>query len=65
VGLVVDRILDTVETTVELQRPATRPGVLGSAIIHQRVTELLDLPSIFREADPSFFEPLSAAGGSY
>jgi two-component system chemotaxis sensor kinase CheA len=43
VGLVVDQILDIVEGSFALQRPASRPGVLGSAVIQGRVTELLDL----------------------
>ncbi|HXU81571.1 MAG TPA: chemotaxis protein CheW [Polyangia bacterium] len=43
VGLVVDQILDIVEESFALQRPASRPGVLGSAVIQGRVTELLDM----------------------
>jgi two-component system chemotaxis sensor kinase CheA len=43
VGLVVDQILDIVEESLTVQRPASRPGVLGSAVIQGRVTELLDM----------------------
>jgi two-component system chemotaxis sensor kinase CheA len=43
VGLVVDQILDIVEESFAVQRPASRPGVLGSAVIQGRVTELLDM----------------------
>lgn len=47
IGLVVDQILDIVETpALEVLRPATRPGVRGSVILKDRVTELLDLPGL-------------------
>ena len=45
-GLVVDQILDIVEDSAEIQSAATRPGVLYSAVIAERVTELLDVPAI-------------------
>jgi two-component system chemotaxis sensor kinase CheA len=56
VGLVVDRILDIVETRLEIKHAARRPGVLGSAVIQQRVTDLLDVPGLIRTADPSLFQ---------
>ena len=31
-------------------------GILGSAVIQERVTDLLDVPSIIRRADPAFYE---------
>ena len=42
-GLVVDAILDVVETPLDVQMGATRPGVSSTAIIDGRITELLDL----------------------
>jgi two-component system chemotaxis sensor kinase CheA len=57
VGLVVDRILDIVETTLEVQRATHREGILASAVIQQPVTDLLDVHGIIRAADPSFFAP--------
>lgn len=50
VGLVVNRILDIVQETLRVQTRATRPGVLGTAVIQGRVTELLDVESAFRLA---------------
>jgi len=32
-----------------------RPGVIGSAVIQQRVTDLLDVQTILRATDPTFF----------
>jgi len=46
VGLVVERILDIVEDAAELKYPASRPGVLYSTVIQDKVTELIDIPAI-------------------
>jgi two-component system chemotaxis sensor kinase CheA len=47
-GLVVDRILDIVDETIVVQRMRARRGVLGSAVIQEKVTELLDLDGVIR-----------------
>ena len=61
VGLVVNRILDTVEEKLTIQRPASRPGVLGSLVIQNQVTELLDVKEVIRTANPNFIDrPLAA-----
>jgi two-component system, chemotaxis family, sensor kinase CheA len=49
-GLVVDRILDIVEDLAEMKSPATRPFVLYSVVIGERVTELLDIPALLKVA---------------
>jgi two-component system, chemotaxis family, sensor kinase CheA len=54
VGLVVDHILDIVDESLSLQNPAERHGVLGSSVIQKRVTDLLDIASVVRDAIPSF-----------
>lgn len=46
VGLVVDRILDIVHEPVVLQRQHRRHGVLGSAVIDGRVTDLVDVAAL-------------------
>jgi two-component system, chemotaxis family, sensor kinase CheA len=56
IGLVVDRILDIVEETIVPQQPSKRDGLLGSAVIQQRVTDLLDVRGFVRTANPDFFE---------
>jgi two-component system chemotaxis sensor kinase CheA len=60
VGLVVDQILDIVTQTVSPTRSQARPGVLGSAVLQQRVTDLLDVAAIVRHALPES-EPAPAA----
>jgi two-component system chemotaxis sensor kinase CheA len=49
VGLVVDAILDIVEETGPVER-GSRPGVLGTTIIGERVTELLSLDEVLADA---------------
>src|SRR5262249_44348166 len=52
VGLVVDRILDTVEEEVKLQHGGPRQEIAGSAVIARRVTDLLDVRRILHDAFP-------------
>jgi len=51
VGLVVDRILDIVEESFVLERHTGRKGVLGSAVIQKRVTDILDVLGLIAAAD--------------
>ncbi|MEQ1501737.1 MAG: chemotaxis protein CheW, partial [Myxococcota bacterium] len=53
VGIVVDKVLDIVEVTIDHRRPAVRPGVLYSAVIHGRVTEVLDMAWVVAKASPA------------
>ena len=50
VGLIVPRILDVVEEEYQIQHRSNRLGVVGSAVIQSRVTELLDVPALLRSA---------------
>ena len=63
VGLVVGRILDIVEETIVTRSPASRPGVLFTAVVQGRVTEFLDVEAIVRSADPDFVETAGRRGG--
>jgi two-component system chemotaxis sensor kinase CheA len=60
VGLVVDRILDIVEDHVVMQKAGKRHGILGSAVIQQRVTDLLDVRGLIREANVELLEIVAA-----
>ncbi|MBY0280432.1 chemotaxis protein CheA [Candidatus Binatia bacterium] len=46
IGIVVDRILDIVEDRLEVRRGTQRHGLLGSAVIQNKVTDLLDVRGI-------------------
>lgn len=55
VGLVVDDILDIVQENLTVRRDSDRMGLLGSAVIQGRVTDLVDAEGVIRAVDPSFF----------
>ena len=57
VGLVVDRILDIVETSLTIQHTSRRVGVLGSAVIQERVTDLLDIQKLILAIGHESFAP--------
>jgi two-component system chemotaxis sensor kinase CheA len=61
IGLVVDRILDIVEEELVMERPGRRAGVLGSALIQHRVTDVLDVEGVVRAYEPAFFEQAAGA----
>lgn len=46
VGLVADGVVDVVDMVVAPSAVGTRPGVLGTAIVLDRVTDLVDLPAV-------------------
>lgn len=55
IGLVVSSINDIVEEAVTVKRDSAHDGILGSAVIQNRVTDLLDVAAVIRSADPSFY----------
>jgi two-component system chemotaxis sensor kinase CheA len=61
IGIVVEKILDVVEETITVRSQASREGVLGSAVVQGRVTDLLDVHGVIRRFDASFFERKDAA----
>jgi two-component system chemotaxis sensor kinase CheA len=48
-GLVVDAIEDIAHEAVTVKRDATREGVLGVVVVHERITEMLDLERLARQ----------------
>jgi two-component system chemotaxis sensor kinase CheA len=66
VALAVDRIIDIVEDVVDAKRDFGDDGLNGSAVIQQRVTELLDVRRAIMAADPRFdAEGLDAEGDAH
>ncbi len=55
VALVVDRIVDIAEDAVTARREVEEDGLVGTAVIQQRVTELLDVRRAILVADPNFY----------
>jgi two-component system chemotaxis sensor kinase CheA len=50
VGMVVDQILDVAEEAVTVRQKSGRRGLLGSAVVGNRVTDFLDLHLVLRES---------------
>jgi two-component system chemotaxis sensor kinase CheA len=59
VALVVDRIVDIAENSTTARRDAEEDGLVGTAVIQQRVTELLDVRRAILAADPNFYSDSS------
>ncbi|MCC5667657.1 chemotaxis protein CheW [Nostoc sp. CHAB 5784] len=56
VGLVVDRILDIVEEPLTIKGIPSRPGVLFCAVIQGQITEILDIETVIRIANPHLLQ---------
>jgi two-component system, chemotaxis family, sensor kinase CheA len=63
VGLVVDAILDIVESGPSGRDNRDGVGLLGTAVVHDKITELLDVERAVREIDPGLSDAATAAGG--
>jgi len=61
-GLVVDRILDIVESDEVVQSKLGREGTLGMMVTQGRVTELLDVESVLTRLGSNFVEQSVSAG---
>jgi len=55
-GLVVDRIVDIVEEELAAPTRSNQPGVLYSAVIHEKVTDVLDVANVFQHSKLSPME---------
>ncbi len=56
VGLVVDRILDIVEEPLTIKGIPSRPGVLFCAVIQGQITEIVDIETVIRIANPHLLQ---------
>lgn len=61
VGLVVDKILDIVETSVTMQRRRSNGVILGTAVIQDKVTDILDIRRLVESVQDDF---LAACGSA-
>ncbi len=55
-GLMVDGINDVVEEHLTIQVQSNRPGVLGTAVINGKATEVIDTQHYVEQADPEWFQ---------
>ncbi len=56
VGVVVNRIIDIVEENIVVKTGTGRTHSMGSAVVQGKVTDLVDVEGIIRDADPGFYE---------
>ncbi len=61
VGFVVDQILDAVEEAITVRQAFQGEGVLGTAVVQGRVTDMLDVSAVIRRDMPGFFTGVEAA----
>jgi two-component system chemotaxis sensor kinase CheA len=54
-GLLVDQIVDIVEDLVTVKMSTSRGGLLGSAVIGDKVTDFLDLHAVIQATDETWF----------
>lgn len=50
-GLVVSRIIDIVDEAISIRRSAPSRGILGSIVVQEKVTDLLDVPGVIAAAE--------------
>ena len=62
VGLVVDGILDIVEVPLAVEEQADHRGVVGSAVIQDRVTDVVDARTVLRNALPDLADLAAPIG---
>ncbi len=53
VGIMVDRIMDIVDVSLGPLTRSDQPGILGSAVVQDRVTDLLDIESVWQKTQLS------------
>ncbi|HAJ47309.1 MAG TPA: hybrid sensor histidine kinase/response regulator, partial [Alphaproteobacteria bacterium] len=55
IGLAVDSIIDIVDETMSMELHASRPGLLGTAVIKERATDVIDISHYLGEAFQYWF----------
>ncbi len=61
-GLVVDEILDVADEVLRVELSGARPGLLGSAVIAGRATDVIDTAHWLREAHGDWFAAATGQG---
>ena len=66
-GLIVEEIIDVVEDSLHIELSGSRDGVLGTAIIAGRATDVIDTSFWLTQAQPDWFDTLAdtSDGGNH
>ena len=59
-GLMVDEILDVVEDRLQVELSSGQPGFLGTAVVHGRATDILDITYWLQRAFKNWFDTSTA-----
>ncbi len=63
-GLLVDEIVDIVEERLSIEMSAKRPGVIGSAIVSGKSTDIVDTGFYLTQAYPDWFGAMDRSAGA-
>lgn len=55
-GLIIDKILDIVDVVIDVQLSGTNPGLMGSAIINGKATDVVDVGHYLRSTNKDWFK---------
>jgi two-component system chemotaxis sensor kinase CheA len=61
-GLIVDEIIDIVEAKLDIELASSIPGMLGTAIVRERATEIIDVGHYLPIAFGDWFDPSRSDG---
>jgi len=62
-GVVVDQIVDIVNEAITVRRSSPAPGLLGSAVIGGKITDLLDLHAVVDRCGENWLKPIAGGNG--
>jgi two-component system chemotaxis sensor kinase CheA len=65
IGLLVDQIVDIVEDTATVKKASDHPGLLGSAVVGQKITDFLDLHAVIQRVEDGWFQQQCAVRKGY
>lgn len=59
VGIVIHKVLDIIHQPLVVERPGSRPGILGSMIVNDFVAEILDVDGVVEKENPNLWQTTS------
>jgi two-component system chemotaxis sensor kinase CheA len=62
IGVVVDQIVDIIEEGITVRRSSSAPGLLGSAVIGGKITDLLDLHAVVGASGENWLDGADTSG---
>jgi two-component system, chemotaxis family, sensor kinase CheA len=62
IGVVVDQIVDIIEEAITVRRGSSAPGLLGSAVIGGKITDLLDLHAVVGASGENWLDRADTSG---